>query len=465
MFAESPAPRTVRWLAGAALIFACAAAPALRGQQPLPPAPQPTAPAAAVPGLTLEQAITTAVKNDPAYRAAVATAGSARLDAAISRSALLPNASANGIYTYTQPNGLFNEGAAPGLRSLPIFVANDSIHEYWAQILVNQNISAANVAGFRRAGALSSQATADLESARRDLVSRVVAAYYGVFSTAEKAAVAQRARDEAQSFLDLTQKLEAGREVAHADVVKAQLQMQQRQRDLADAQLAGEKARLDLGVLLFPDPRTPYTLADENQPLTPLPDLAAVQASAAHNNPDLRSALSALHAAQSEVSAAWFGYMPTLGFNYTYGINAPQLAANGPGPDHARNLGYSAAVTINLPLWDWFATQDKVRQAQFREQAARATLTNTQRLLIAQLDEYYNEARVASDQVASLRTSVDTARESLRLTRLRYQAGEALALEVVDAETALAQAEAALADGILRSHVARANLQTLTGVL
>jgi outer membrane protein TolC len=122
-------------------------------------------------------------------------------------------------------------------------------------------------------------------------------------------------------------------------------------------------------------------------------------------------------------------------------------------------------VTINLPLWDWFATQDKVRQAQFREQAARATLTNTQRLLIAQLDEYYNEARVASDQVASLRTSVDTARESLRLTRLRYQAGEALALEVVDAETALAQAEAALADGILRSHVARANLQTLTGVL
>jgi outer membrane protein TolC len=72
---------------------------------------------------------------------------------------------------------------------------------------------------------------------------------------------------------------------------------------------------------------------------------------------------------------------------------------------------------------------------------------------------------VASDQVASLRTSVDTARESLRLTRLRYSNGEALALEVVDAQSALAQAEAALADGILRSHVARANLQTLTGIL
>ncbi|HEV2280589.1 MAG TPA: TolC family protein [Acidobacteriaceae bacterium] len=465
MFAESPAHSPARRLAGAALLFVCAAGPALRAQQPLPPAPQPTAAPASVPAITLYQAIDAAVRNDPVYRNAVATAGSARLDAAISRGALLPNASATGIYTYTQPNGLLNDGAAPGLRSLPIFVANDSIHEYWAQILVNQNFSAANVASFRRARAVSAQATADLESARRDLVARVVGAYFGVMSTAEKAAVAQRARDEAQSFVDLTQKLESGREVAHADVVKADLQLQQRQRDLADTQLAAEKARLDLGVLLFPDPRTPYTLADENQNSAALPDLAAIQAAASHNNPDLRSALGALHAAQNELAAARFGYLPTIGLNYTYGINAPQLAANGPGPDHARNLGYSAAVTINLPLWDWFATQDKVRQAELHEKVARATLTNTQRQLIAQLDEYYNEARVASDQVASLRTSVDTARESLRLTRLRYQAGEAAALEVVDAETALAQAEAALADGILRNRVARANLQTLTGVL
>jgi outer membrane protein TolC len=35
----------------------------------------------------------------------------------------------------------------------------------------------------------------------------------------------------------------------------------------------------------------------------------------------------------------------------------------------------------------------------------------------------------------------------------------------VDAENALAQAESALADGLLRAQVARANLQTLTGVL
>jgi outer membrane protein TolC len=226
--------------------------------------------------------------------------------------------------------------------------------------------------------------------------------------------------------------------------------------------LAAEKARLDLGVLLFPDPRAPYTLAAPD-PLAPLPDQPSIEAAASHDNPDLRSALEALHAAHSEVLAARAGYFPALGFNYTYGIDAPQLAVN--GPDRVRNLGYSASASIDFPLWDWFATHDKVRQSELRERAAQATLTNTQRQLIAQLDEFYHEARVATDQVASLRTSVDTARESLRLTRLRYSNGEALALEVVDAQSALVQAEAALADGILRGHVARANLQTLTGTL
>ena len=42
--------------------------------------------------------------------------------------------------------------------------------------------------------------------------------------------------------------------------------------------------------------------------------------------------------------------------------------------------------------------------------------------------------KVAQAQLESLRSSVDLAAESLRLTLLRYQAGEATALEVVDAQ-------------------------------
>jgi outer membrane protein TolC len=446
----------------AAVLLAPAAAPQGVASGSLPQAPQAASAAApAAGGITLEQAIAAALANDPVYRAAVAGSGSAHLDASISRAALLPDADAHGEYLYTQPNGVRNQAGQIGSQQAPRFIANNAIREYAAQVLVNETVSLAGVADYRRSLAQARQATADLESARRDLVARVVAAYFGVLATAEKAAVAQRALNEARDFVELTQKLEGGREVAHADVVKAQLDLQQRQREADDATLAADKARLDLGVLLFPDPRTPYTLAEPAQ--TPLPDRSTVDAAAAAANPDLRSALEGLRASRDAVLAARGGYLPSFAFNYTYGVDAPQLAVN--GPDSVRNLGYSASVSIDFPVWDWFATHDRVRQAELHAQAAQAALTNTQRQLIAQLDEYYSEARVAADQVASLRLSVDTARESLRLARLRYTAGEGLALEVVDAQSALAQAEAALADGILRAHVARANLQTLTGVL
>ena len=58
---------------------------------------------------------------------------------------------------------------------------------------------------------------------------------------------------------------------------------------------------------------------------------------------------------------------------------------------------------------------------------------------------------------------MDLSTESLRLTLLRYQAGEANALEVVDAQSTLAQARNAYDDGLARFAVALANLQTLTG--
>jgi outer membrane protein TolC len=70
---------------------------------------------------------------------------------------------------------------------------------------------------------------------------------------------------------------------------------------------------------------------------------------------------------------------------------------------------------------------------------------------------------VARTEFETLRNSADVAAESLRLTTLRYQAGESTVLEVVDAQNTLTMAQNALADGQVRYRVALATLQTLTG--
>ena len=92
-------------------------------------------------------------------------------------------------------------------------------------------------------------------------------------------------------------------------------------------------------------------------------------------------------------------------------------------------------------------------------------MTFAQRTLQFNLDSFYLEAQAARAQLDSLRSSLDLSAESVRLTLLRYQAGESTALEVVDAQSTLALARNAYDDGLGRYRVAVAVLQTLSGRL
>ena len=422
-------------------------------------------PAAAI---TLDDAIARARANEPTFAAAVAASRNAALDRSIARAAMLPNAVYNNQFIYTQGGaGLIPDPAKlkdPQQRSasLPRFIANNGVHEYLSQASVTENIGLQQFNAASKASASLSVATAELEVARRGLVASVVGLFYTASSAGRRIAVAQRAANEAASLTTLTQQRETAREVAHADVVKAQLQQQQRDRDLTDARLEADRARLDLAVLLFPDPRTPYTLAVPDAP-PPVPARADVEAALARHNPELASALASAHLADLNVTSARLGYLPDLSLNYSYGIDAAQFARYNQLGD--RNLGYSASATLNIPLWDWFATRDRIRQSEINRDVARAALTNTQRKLIADLEEVYAEAVAAHDQLESLDLSVTTAAESLRLTRLSYSAGETPILEVVDAENSLTTAELAREDGIVRYQTALANLQLLTGTI
>ena len=127
------------------------------------------------------------------------------------------------------------------------------------------------------------------------------------------------------------------------------------------------------------------------------------------------------------------------------------------------NLGYFATAVLNVPVWDWGALRSKLHQAEYRQQQAQVELSQTQREAVSNLYSFYNEALVARGAVESLRHAADLAAESLRLTNLRYQAGESTALEVVDAQNALTQARNAYDDAEARYRLALANLQTLTG--
>jgi outer membrane protein TolC len=405
--------------------------------------------------LTLQDALTRARANSVQFQAALTDQGIAHEDKVQARAALLPSVNYNNQVIYTEPNG----------TPAGVFVAANSVHEYISEGNVHQAIGLTNYADYRKARALEAVARAKAEVAKRGLVVAVVQGYYGLIAAQRKYANVQQAASEAQQFLALSQKLENGGEVAHADVIKAQIQYNDRQRDLREDQLAMDKSRLDLAVLLFPDFNLNFTVVDDAQLAPPLVSFDEFVKTAQARNPDVRASTASFQAARFEVASAQSAYLPTLTLDYFYGIDAPHFAVHEPEPPGTRNLGYSVAATLNIPIWNWGATRSKVVQANLRRKQAQRELTMAQRKLQADMRELYAEAEAAHAELDLLKSSADLAAESLRLTVLRYQGGESTVLEVVDAQNTLTQARNAFSDGEVRARTAVANLQTLTGTM
>jgi len=402
--------------------------------------------------LTLQDALSRARANSVQFQAALTDRGVAHQDLVQTRAALLPSVNYNNAYIFSQGNG----------TDVPRFIANNAVHEYQSEGNLHEALGLGNVADYRRARALDAVAQAKAEIAARGLVVTVVQAYYGLISAQRKYANAQQAAGEAERYLSITRKLENGGEVAHADVIKAQLQFQDRQRDLREAQLAMEKNRLELAVLLFPDFNENFTVIDDTQLAPPLVDFDDFVQAAQKSNPGLRAASGSLSAAGFELMSARGGFLPALTLDYFYGIDASRFATR---TDGLKNLGYAATATLNIPVWNWGATHARVAQADLRHKQAEREMSLAQRRLLADIQDLYHEAQAAQAELEILRSSADLAAESLRLTGLRYQGGEATILELVDAQNTLVQARNGFTDGEVRYRTALANLQTLTGTM
>jgi outer membrane protein TolC len=228
-----------------------------------------------------------------------------------------------------------------------------------------------------------------------------------------------------------------------------------------------DRSHMELAILVFPNFNQNFSTVDDLRLPPPLPPMEEVEQQAKTKNPELYSAMQTLRAANYEVRASRGAYLPSLALDYFYGIDANHFAVNTRTPEGLayRNLGYSATATLNIPIWNWGAMHSKVKQSEIRREQAQVQLSATQRKLLGDLKTLYAEAEAARIELDILAQSADLAAQGVRLTNLRYQAGEATALEVVDAQNSLVVARNNYDDGEARYRLALANLQTLTGVL
>jgi outer membrane protein TolC len=402
--------------------------------------------------IDLKSALERARKYSPQFQSATLAVEMARIDRYLAKMAFYPSANYANQYIYTQGNG----------TPSGIFISNDGVHVYNSQAVVHQELFApARNAEYRRSVAGEAVAAAKRDVADRGIVATVFQNYYGIVTAQRHLANAQQSLKESRHFVSITEKLERGGEVAHSDVIKAQLTLQQRERDVQDAQLGIDRSKIGLAFLIFPDLTTDFAVVDDLSSVANLASFEQFLKPAVETSPDLRAAQETLKQEQSGIALARSGYLPSVGFDYFFGINSNQFAIHDAEGFH--RLGSVAQATLNIPIFNWWTTKSKIRQAELKFQQAQLDLASTQKQLNSSLRSSYLEAQTALAQLDSLKRSLDLAAESSRLTNLRYEAGEVTVLEVVDAQSTLAQARNAYDDGLSRYRLAVANLQTLTG--
>ncbi len=444
------------------IVFGCAAT----GQQIPLPAAGPTS----APVIDLQEALRRARAFSPQLMAAKVNAAVAHENRLQAKAARLPTVNALNQFVYTQGNG----------TPSGVFIANDGVHVYSEQAVVRENLFAlARTGQSRQAQAAEEVAIAQEAIASRGLVFTVVRGYYNLVAAQRKILNAGRSLDEAKQFVEVTQKMEFAGEVSHVDVVKAELAFEQRSRDIEVAKLTEEEARLALAVLLFADFDQSFTVVDDLSTLPPLLPLNDLQSFGGQKSPEIQSARASVKEAQYAVSVARYAYLPSLAVTFYYGIDANQFAARTSSPTpgvnrsnlpnflvpQRQNLGFAGDITLDVPVWNWGATRSKVRQAEYRRTLAQQTLTFAERQFQANFRSLYRQAEFAQREVASLRKSLDYSEENDQLTTLRYEAGEASALEVVTAQDTFALTRNAYDAGLSNFRIAFANLQTLTGRL
>jgi outer membrane protein TolC len=411
--------------------------------------------------LTLKDALDRARQNDQRFQTAVSEADLAREDRVQAKSGLLPALSFTTQYLGNSPNGVNPNGR---------FVSLDGVKMYRAWLVLHQELSPNVLMGtpLRKAQATEAAAQARLEIARRGLDVTVTRAYYALVTAQRKYATAQLAAQQASRFLDITRRQLALGQVARADSVKAEIQFQQQEQAYREAFLAMDSARVLLAVLVSPTLDENFTVVDDLTAVPALPPFDDVHAMAERNNPDIQAASEALRAAGQDIRTARNAFLPSVLVDAVYGIEANEFALHSPVAAQPEfgvlpNLGYFITVNLSVPVWDWGGLRSKLHQSETKAHQAQVTLSQTQRQVLGNLYSMYNEALTAQSALESLQHVAELAAESLRLTALRYEAGESTALEVVDAQNTFVQARSAADDAGTRYRVALAELQTVSG--
>jgi outer membrane protein TolC len=399
-----------------------------------------------VPVVTLEEARRRALVIDPAAvgaRSQVATAGWERRTARIDL--LTPTVTAGTSYThFSEP--FFNFGTG-----------NISPNATSATLQANYTLLGAGKLGeLRRSGASLAYAEASEIAASFAVTMDTDGAYFAVLANRELARVNTERLRRAQEQLTVARVRVVAGDAISTDSLQLLLEVNRARFALLRSDSAVAVSRLHLGRRIGLEAGADAAPIDTTAPpQLPLSVDAAIL-ELRSRGPSVQAARAAERRADALLGVEREGYFPDISLGATTGAYDSEFF---PSALSRSQL----ALTVSIPIWNGGQRELQVARARAQRTVARAERADHERAASELMAGAWHGYETSRAGIELALVGVVVANETFRVQGARYREGATTILDLLAAQVALSEAEAALVQARYSARLALARIESLLG--
>lgn len=389
--------------------------------------------------LTLEQCVSAALGQSPVEESAELSVKSATHAAAVAKAPYYPSLGFNlGASRWQRriflPNGLF----PPGVPMPTLVGPTDDYSFSFAAtyLLFDGGERKAQLAAAR---ARQKASEADGGRVRQDLILSVHQAYFALAAAMAIRDSAQQSLGRAEDHLRIARDRKEAGTAPLVDVTRAASEVADARLSLIRADNAVRQDRGRLATAMGLSASSPLEIAPAVE--TPAPpdeaQLSSAQTRALQARPSLLAAAQGVEAARRAVDYARSSFSPKVGASASYGREDTGW--------YPQDDTWLVGLSVSVPVFTGFSRVENLAKAKVDLDKAEADARQASLVVQEQVWDAYSAVRAGYEALGAAEAFTASARESQRLARERYAVGAGPLSDLLDAETALARAEAAQA--------------------
>jgi outer membrane protein len=300
-------------------------------------------------------------------------------------------------------------------------------------------------------------ANLDVQRTRNDVVLQVKQAFYDVLRAQELVRVAEESLRNAEVRRKLAQAAVDAGVSPKLDVMRAEAAVAAAQQAVITARNALQLAKSAFNNVLGRRVDEPVELLPVDEQVPESADFNQYLQEALAKRPEMVQANLGISLAEKQITAAKRDQLPTVVVRGQWDFNLKTSTFQ------PREYSFTAIAAVQFKIWDSGQTQGRVEQARADVEKAKITIENVREGIALEVRNAYLGLQEAREKVAVAEKGLQAATESLRVARLRYEAGVSNQLELSDAELAYTQAEQNLVNARYDLRVAWARLEKAMG--